>query len=356
METRSHSALLAADDGIAASEVPALPGLRFRPYRGLEDIPAMAPVLNDAVRATGSTETHSVDEMAAFYQNLTNCDPEQDIVIAELDEAIVGYARTWWTDRSEGGRGFQGYELVAPEHAQRGVEEALLAIGIRRQLAQAAAMATELSGRRAYLVRWARGGQSRAVDRLERLGFRLTRRWAEMMRPDFRGIPEMPPPDGFELRRVDASDPGVVRHAWDINVEVFRDHYGEGVPTETDWRAFATSPQTQPQLWCVAFHGATGEVAGHILNFLGDPDPDGSLTGWTESIAVRAPYRRLGLASAMLAESLRIVRDAGATRAALGVDLANPNQALTLYERLGFRVTVEDLEFQRPIDRPEAPR
>jgi mycothiol synthase len=356
MAHRPRSAPLVAADSIAETEVPALPGLRFRPYRGLEDIPAMAPVLNDAVRATGSSETHSVDEMAAFYQNLTNCDPGQDIVIAELGESIVGYARTWWTDRSEGGRGFQGYELVAPEHAERGVEDAFLAIGIRRQLAQAAAMATELSRRPAYLVRWARGGQRSAVDRLERQGFRLTRRWAEMMRPDFHEIPKMPAPAGFELRRVSASDPDALRRAWDINVEAFRDHYGEGVPTETDWRAFATSPQTQPQLWCVAFHRETGEVAGHILNFLGDPDPDGSLTGWTESIAVRAPYRRLGLAGAMLAESLRIVRDAGAARAALGVDLANPSQALTLYERLGFRVTVEDLEFHRSIDLAEGPR
>lgn len=356
MEAQSRSALLVGADHIAETEVPALPGLRFRPYRGLEDIPAMAPVLNDAVRATGSTETHSVDEMAAFYQNLTNCDPEQDIVIAELGESVVGYARTWWTDRSEGGRGFQGYELVAPEHAERGVEDALLAIGIRRQLAQAAAMATELSGRPAYLVRWARGSQGPAVGRLERLGFELTRRWAEMVRPDFRAIPQVPVPEGFELRRVDATDPGVLRRAWDINVEVFRDHYGEGVPTETDWQAFVTSPQTQPHLWCVAFHRATGEAAGHILNFLGDPDPEGSLTGWTESIAVRAPYRRRGLASAMLAESLRIVRDAGAVRAALGVDLANPNQALTLYERLGFRMTVEDLELHRPIALPEDPR
>ncbi len=58
----------------------------------------------------------------------------------------------------------------------------------------------------------------------------------------------------------------------------------------------------------------------------------------------------------MLAESLRIVRDAGATRAALGVDQQNPNEAQTLYERLGFRVTVEELEYHRPLELGEVGR
>ena len=46
----------------------------------------------------------------------------------------------------------------------------------------------------------------------------------------------------------------------------------------------------------------------------------------------------------------------GATRAALGVDQQNPNEAQTLYERLGFRITMEDFELHRPIDLGEAGR
>ncbi len=91
-----------------------------------------------------------------------------------------------------------------------------------------------------------------------------------------------------------------------------------------------------------------GSRRGRSSTTSGEPEPDGTAVGWTESIAVRKPYRRRGIASAMLAESLRIVRDAGAARAALGVDQQNPNEAQTLYERLGFRVTLEELEYQRP--------
>ncbi|HLA16542.1 MAG TPA: GNAT family N-acetyltransferase, partial [Candidatus Limnocylindrales bacterium] len=56
-----------------------------------------------------------------------------------------------------------------------------------------------------------------------------------------------------------------------------------------------------------------------------------------------------GIARAMLAWSLRRVGDAGADRAALGVDLENPNEAHGLYESLGFRATAIELEYHRPL-------
>ena len=104
----------------------------------------------------------------------------------------------------------------------------------------------------------------------------------------------------------------------------------------------------------MAFHG--DEVAGHILNYLDTPAADGSRTGWTESIAVRKAYRRRGLARSLLARSLGTVRDAGATRAALGVDTQNVNHALDLYEGLGFRVSADQFEYHRPLDRAEIDR
>ncbi|MBF8290251.1 MAG: Acetyltransferase, partial [Chloroflexi bacterium] len=68
--------------------------------------------------------------------------------------------------------------------------------------------------------------------------------------------------------------------------------------------------------------------------------------GMTEAISVQPEHRRRGLARALLAESLRAVRDAGADQACLGVDTQNPNQALTLYESLGFRIVSETFEYQ----------
>jgi mycothiol synthase len=340
------------DDTIAAPEIPDLPGLRFRHYRGLDDIPGMAAVVDAANRAVGSAEVGSAETMAAQYRNLVDSDPDLDIVVVEQDGATVAYQRALWADRAEGNRGVMAVAFVQPDHTDRGIEDALLAIGIRRQVELAAELAGRLPARPAILVRYARRAASSDVTRLERAGFRLARRYAELVRPDFDDLPVIPPPAGIELRRIDATDEAVIRRGWEVATEVFADSWGENPAGDAEWRKFRESPQCQPALWCVAFDTATGEVAGQILNYLADPLPDGSIVGWTESIGVRAPYRRRGIASAMLAESLRIVRDAGASRAALGVDQQNPNEAQTLYERSGFRVTVEDLEYHRPIDLP----
>jgi ribosomal protein S18 acetylase RimI-like enzyme len=338
-------------DDIALPAGVDLAGITFRHYRGLDDLPGMADSADAASRAAGSVETRSLDAMLAQYRNLDNCDPDQDIVVVEADGRTVAYQRTWWGNRNEGSRGFECVSFIDPAYAGRGIEDALLAIGERRQVALARTMPAD--GRPTFLARFVRGTDPAAVARLEAAGFRQTRRYAELARPDFEAIPDFVAPDGIELRRIDpaeAGDPAILRRAWEVATEAFIDSYGERGASEVEFRHFTESPECRPELWCVAFDVASGEVAGQILNYLGEPAEDGAIVGWTESIAVREPWRRRGIASAMLAESLRIVRDAGATSAALGVDQENPNEAKTLYERLGFRVTMEELEFQKAID------
>jgi mycothiol synthase len=344
-ETHDH-------DTIERPEAAAIPGLRFRHWRGLDDIPSMAAAANAAKRAAGSSDINAVEDMLAQYRHLSNSDPRLDIVAAELDGRIVGYGRTLWGDRFDGTRTFDGIAFVDPSAPVRPIEDAMFRMGIGRQVALADEMASDpsIEPRPAILTRWAFGSQAGLLAMLEAEGFHEVRRYAEMARPDLDGIPEVPVPEGLELIRIDPEEPGVLRRAWDLGAEVFSEHYGETHPTEADWAQFQESPDTQPHLWCIAVDAATGEWAGHILNYLAEPDDDGSIVGWTESIAVRQPYRRRGLASAMLATSLRIVRDAGATSAALGVDQQNENRAMTLYERLGFRLKVEELELRRPIE------
>lgn len=59
--------------------------------------------------------------------------------------------------------------------------------------------------------------------------------------------------------------------------------------------------------------------------------------GWLEHVSVRRPWRGRGVAKALIAASLEVLRDRGMQVAALGVDAQNPNGALALYEALGFR-------------------
>jgi ribosomal protein S18 acetylase RimI-like enzyme len=52
---------------------------------------------------------------------------------------------------------------------------------------------------------------------------------------------------------------------------------------------------------------------------------------------VRRPWRRRGLARALLVRSFAVLKKRGMAEAALGVDTNNPNGALRLYESVGFR-------------------
>jgi mycothiol synthase len=333
-------------------EVGAVPGLRLRRYHGPEDLPAMYAIARDARTGVGLPESSSLEGMANQYAHLTNCDPLRDVLIGELDGTAVAYGRTWWADRNDGSRAFEGICHVRPDVRGRGIGRALLAEQDRHRLGQARSMAAEIGDRPIILTAYLEGLRPGGPELMSSAGYRLARRHAHMERPGFDDIPDLPPPDGIELRSVRSGDVAAMRRAFEVDAEVFRDHWGDVDDSETAWQAWLDDPDIQPRLWVVAVDAATGETAGQILNFV-QPGGRRGLVGWTESIVVRRPYRRRGLASAMLAASLRRVRDAGADFAALGVDLQNENRASAIYERLGFRVTVEEHEYHRPIGAAE---
>ena len=64
-------------------------------------------------------------------------------------------------------------------------------------------------------------------------------------------------------------------------------------------------------------------------------------------VAVTGAAGRLG--RALVAESLRVLRDAGAETARLGVDAENPHGALGLYETLGFGVVQRGRIYRKPL-------
>jgi ribosomal protein S18 acetylase RimI-like enzyme len=58
---------------------------------------------------------------------------------------------------------------------------------------------------------------------------------------------------------------------------------------------------------------------------------------------VRRLWRKQGLAKALIARSLHLLKEQGMTEARLGVDADNPNGALRLYQSMGFRQTMRFL-------------
>lgn len=75
--------------------------------------------------------------------------------------------------------------------------------------------------------------------------------------------------------------------------------------------------------------------------------------GWTVNIGVRRPWRRRGLASALIAASPRELKARGMSEAALGVDADSLTDALGIYERMRFQVTQRETLRRKPAWRAE---
>lgn len=161
-------------------------------------------------------------------------------------------------------------------------------------------------------------------------------RWIFLMRrPTLDDIPDAPLPEGLELQPVEPDQHRAILLA---DAEAFRDHWEPRDFTEASFRALFGKEELTTDLWVVAWDG--DEVAGSVQTWiwLHENERLGVRRGWLESISVRRPWRRRGLARAMTAEALRRLKSAGMEEAMLGVDADNPTGALGLYEGLGFLV------------------
>jgi mycothiol synthase len=172
------------------------------------------------------------------------------------------------------------------------------------------------------------------VEFATRAGYEPIRYGFQMRRPLELEIADVPLPDGVEVRPV---LPEHHRAIWEADVEAFRDHVEPREHDETDYVRFMSDPDLDPSIWQVAWDG--DEVAGSVLNgiFPHENAVMGEQFGWLELVSGRRPWRGRGVARALIARSLTVLRDRGMHVAVLGVDADNPNGALQLYEQLGFR-------------------
>ena len=318
-----------ADSRPASAGTPVL-----RAYQGPQDHPAMTLVSNSVRAHNGNRSVGTVADMTNYYSRFGLENLVRDCALVEVDGRVVAYGRASFEAMATGEHVVSGILNIDPAHRGGRIEGLLLGHAIER----AEARAVELgAGAPIELHIDITSRDPEQLAAAEAIGFRRIRQFAQLIRPSLETIPEIPLPDGFEIRPIAADDRAMHRAVWEAGARAFVGSFGEEAPTERDYERWLESSDFYPPLWRVAVHG--DRIAGQILNFLdGSTDEDGAKIGWTEAISVQAEFRRQGLARALLAASLRAVRDAGATKAGLGADLQNPNQAATLYQSMGYEI------------------
>ena len=131
--------------------------------------------------------------------------------------------------------------------------------------------------------------------------------------------------------------------------EAFRGSWDFREATAGDFQQFLDDPLRDESMWKVAWAGDT--VVGQVKSFINAEENAemGYLRGYTENISTHAEWRNRGIAGALLASSLRELKNRGMTEAALKADTENPGGAFQLYTKMGFRLRSYEAAYAKPI-------
>jgi len=321
-----------------------LPGVTYRRVRGKDDFPQMAAVVTRSREADGVEMATTVEDVAARYEHPTDFDPASDVLVVEARGSIVGLARIWRDRRADGTLAYGNSVELVPEWRGRGLRETLFAYNERH--ARALAEADPRKGKRVLML-WANDQENEWKALALRHGYRPVQHEIDLVR-SLEDIPDAPLPSGVEVRPVQPEDVGTV---WDANREAWREgwDYSESDYDAAHLEAFRHSPEFQPDLWQIAWDGDT--VVGMVLPYILEEENRryGRLRGHTEGVYVREGYRGRGIARALLARSLRALKERGMEQATLGMEVENPHDPLRLYEGMGFTVVRHFTWYQRSL-------
>ncbi len=288
------------------------------------DAPAIADLINAVTVAEVGVPWMSTEEVR---DELTF--PDRDpafapVAVVEPDGAIVGYLSLNVTAEP------LEVHVLAFVH-QRAWGRGLSAYLIRH--AEAVARSRVEPGGPGIPLRVSRFTVNEPAARLfEALGFRRVRTFW-MMRIGLEDPPPAPRvPEGVRIRtfRPGADEAGT----YEALAEAFVDHWG-GFPSFEEWRHREIEGEGSgfdPGLWFLALEGT--EIVGAAC--CRASSSRSAETAEVSELAVRRPWRRRGIALALLRSAFAEFQRRGIPAAELAVDSQNTTGATLLYERAGM--------------------
>jgi len=264
-------------------------------------------------------------------------------VVVAPDGEIVAEAEV--SDRSAPHVRVSGRISLLPAWRGRGIEETLL-LWIEERAQEAIFQAppqARVSLSQSYVE------QDHAMHSLlEARGYVLARRFWRMLIELAGPPPAAEWPAGIRVR---AFVPGQDDYVMAAAVQdAFRDHWGfvaRPIDEEVrEWRHWMKSDRNfDPSVWFLAVDGE--EIAG--LSLCWSTSPEDRHRGSVDVLGVRRPWRRRGLALALLAHSFGELYRRGKTSVKLGVDSESLTGATRVYERAGMHVAMETRNYEKEL-------
>jgi mycothiol synthase len=344
METQIMEIQTIQTNQIILPDAPKISGLSFRGFQGESDYPKMAAIIQGCKEADQIDRVDTVEDVARNYKHLINSDPYRDMLFAEIDGEAIAYQRVLWREEVDGTRIYMLFGFLLPAWRNKGIGTAMLHQAEKRltEIAQ-----SHPKGKPSYF-------ESETVDSeilrqavLEKEGYKAIRYAFNMVRPDLENIPNLTLPEGVEIRPVLPEHYQAIN---DASREAFRDEWGYSPDLEPPVDQWLEDPNFDPSLWRVAWEG--DQVVGMVLSFINERENQEykRKRGYTENICVRRPWRKRGIAKALIAAALHAIKEKGMEDAGLGVDAENLSGALQLYESMGYRMIKRFSIYRKPLE------
>lgn len=328
-------------DTVELFDAPDLPGLRFRRFRGAFDLSDIAAIhaahiefdkLDPLMR---SQRPPTVAELAEVYRRRDDFNPDFQMLMAEVDERLVGYCwiRSWAL--ADGTWVLYHNIQLLPAWRGVGIGQALLDWA---EDVLAFAAAHRPRGTDAQLRADVYSTEAHTRARLEEAGYEIAQTTLEMALDTLDDLPALSLPRGFRLHTPALDEARSVYFAMDA---AFEDEWGYTSKTDDDFDNLMDSPATDLTLWrCVR---QVDEIAGVVISEAAPP------LGLIQELSVGKLWRRRGLGRALLLAGLSALREHGLTQARIYTDADDPFGARRLYESVGFRRVKDVLRYTKPL-------
>lgn len=333
----------------ARTRLDALPGIRWQPF-AREDLPDIAAFYTECETYDENPERTSLADLEEFWDSTRSVPEEDTLVGRDTNGQVVATAWAGCNRAITERRTVRLNGAVRPDLRGEGIGEAILQWELAHGRDWDAASRRPDFGPLTMRL-FAPTEHTDVRDLAMRHGLPTERYFFEMSRG--LDVPvEVRSLDGIHLIDWNPERSAEVHRVMDA---AFRDHWGHVDLPAQMWQENITSHAFRPHWTVLAVDDTTDRVIGAAMNYAWEQDweSQGYTEGYTDELGVMRSHRGRGVASALLAESMRRFSRSGMAAAGLGVDTANPSGALGLYESLGYRRTAGTCVHQLTRSQPE---
>jgi len=316
--------------------------LSVRSYDASLDPSRIAELINSS-RASSCEDRAEVtaDQVRAFIaESWDDFDIRTDVHLFFCDDRLVGYERTKRETWGNGARAYHAMLFLHPDWRRKEILTETLMHLRQYQLDYATRYDGEADP---FIAIMPQPADPPILAALRAAGFEPCRVFLSMERDLTRPVVPETLPAGLTQRPLDAL---TYRAIYDFDRRIMRDGWGVEAPNERHFKWWAEEAFQDPELWRVAWDRdrIVGTAAGAVR---GTWNPSlGGERAEIRFVRVDPPWRRRGIARALILECLSALWQRGIRIVELSVDGENEATAGALYRRLGFEVTARRVAYR----------